>query len=237
MLLEIGRIHVRLRRCQHCRKTWPHQKAQPNPPGRSAVTAEKGQPLPRLTAVVGGAYWEGLGQPCVTPGCPSPPMPTGRPMPTCYKLEKYGRCECPGGDFCPSPCPNPSEGPDKRCKACRPGAENKCGRQEFPDGFQLAMLRETVRYEPEEPPLWFSSDWYFWPCRLVPEAQRHKDGYGSRLVYQSARMEEAVQWAWHQIVYEEAHGPLPEWADRVRHLCGVAACYEQDPLSRRHTMQ
>ena len=49
-------------------------------------------------------------------------------------------------------------------------------------------------------------------------------------------MEEAVKWAWHQIVYEEAYGPLPEWADCVRHLCGVKACYEQDHLAAGHKL-
>ena len=40
ILLEIGRIHVRLRPVPARSKTWPHQRTQPSPPTRSAKSAE-----------------------------------------------------------------------------------------------------------------------------------------------------------------------------------------------------
>ena len=206
-------------------------KSPAKPPRKKCSNCGKGNAVVEKDDLCYGCYWEGLGQPCVTPDCLNRPAQADGRCEPCYKIEKNGPCECPGGDLCPYPCPNASVGEHERCIPCRSDDENQCGRREFPEGYQLAMLLETVRYEPEVAPLWFPSDWYFRPCRLVPVAQRKKNGYSNELVYQSARMEEAVNWAWHRIVYEEVYGPLPEWADRVRHLCGVAACYEQTHLA------
>ncbi|MDG1266629.1 MAG: HNH endonuclease, partial [Ilumatobacter sp.] len=151
---------------------------------------------------------------CVTAECPNTGRAThghqGR-CETCYNLEKYLKCSCPGGGkgFCPDDgCPNPARDPSGRCVSCGTGAT--CGRQQRPNGWQLLYIKNRMAEATDD-------------CQDWPEDNRNQKGYGYLVKYDEKQLRP------HQVVCILAHGDMRAEGMVVRHLCGNPWC-----VNKRH---